>query len=311
MSYVYSIIIPHYDDVNRLKRLLASIPLARQDLEVLVIDDYSPDQESLKCLKDSLPRVKWYTTGQNSGAGRARNIGLQHATGRYLLFADSDDEFVENAFTHIDEAIINEPDLCYFLAEAVQERDLSPSNRAEPYNNLCLDYIKKKDEEALISLKIKHVIPVAKIYNSELIRKSGLLFDETRVANDVAFNVLAAFEANNIEVMPKKVYRIYRRGGSLTADVSAEVFLTRLNVAANLASRLKEKGITERPSSTGALLTSVKYGPKVFFQVLKLALTSDLKFDLFRVFNLKRWYRFFKNKYHTSKELKRNNFDPQ
>lgn len=306
MSYRYSIIIPHFNDIVRLQRLLKSIPLNRLDIEVLVIDDCSPAQENLKNLKRIAPTIKWYSTEKNSGAGRARNIGLHYATGQYLIFADSDDEFVENAFERIDAAVENKPDLCYFLADAVQEVDLSPSNRAEPYNRLCLNYLEARSAENLMALKSRHVIPVAKVYNREFIRKTALSFDETMVSNDVAFNVLAAFEAKDVQVIPEAIYRIYRRGGSLTADVSAEVFLTRLNVSARLASRLKERGISYRPSSTGALLASIKYGPKVFFRVLKLALTSDLKFDVFRVFNLKRWYRFLYRRYNTRKELKKN-----
>jgi len=306
MSYRYSIIIPHFNDIERLQRLLNSIPLNRLDIEVLVIDDCSPAEENLKNLKRIAPKIKWYSTEKNSGAGRARNIGLQYAAGKYLLFADSDDEFVENAFERIDAAVANKPDLCYFLADAVQEADLSPSNRAEPYNRLCLNYLEVRSAENLAALKSGHVVPCAKIYSREFIKKTALSFDETMVSNDVAFNVLAAFEAKEVQVVPETVYRIYRRGGSLTADVSAEVFLTRLNVSAQLASRLKERGISYRPSSTGALLASIKYGPKVFFRVLKLALTSDLKFDVFRAFNLKRWYRFLYRRYNTRKELKKN-----
>src|SRR5690625_3704094 len=153
MIPLYSIIIPHYNDIVRLQRLLNSIPLKRQDIEVLVIDDCSPEQHALERLKESMPQVKWYTTDKNSGAGRARNIGLQHATGEYLLFADSDDEFIENAFESVDAAVENKPDLCYFLAEAVQEIDFSPSNRAELYNKLCLDYIKRRDKDTLTALQ--------------------------------------------------------------------------------------------------------------------------------------------------------------
>src|SRR5699024_9391431 len=137
-----------------------------------------------------------------------------------------------------------------FLADAVQEADLSPSNRAEPYNRLSLNYLEVRSAENLAALKSGHVVPCAKIYSREFIKKTALSFDETMVSNDVAFNVLAAFEAKEVQVVPETVYRIYRRGGSLTADVSAEVFLTRLNVSAQLASRLKERGISYRPSST-------------------------------------------------------------
>ena len=41
---IYSVIIPHYDDVERLERLLLSIKLERDNAVVIIIDDCSPNQ---------------------------------------------------------------------------------------------------------------------------------------------------------------------------------------------------------------------------------------------------------------------------
>ena len=95
----YSIIIPHYDIPNLLVRCLKSIPV-REDVQVIVVDDCSPDSEEYVARYPELTRpfVEFYTTASHGGAGCARNVGLRHAKGRWLAFADADDFFVEDMY---------------------------------------------------------------------------------------------------------------------------------------------------------------------------------------------------------------------
>jgi len=282
MQYKYSIIIPHYNDERRLKRLLSSIPLERIDIQTIVIDDCSTNKNLLNNVKEKFPNVLWLSTNKNSGSGKARNIGLESACGKYLIFADSDDEFINNAFDIID----NTPerklgDLCYFLSEAVLEDDLSISNRAITYNQLCLSYIENKNTYNLINLKMRHVVPWAKVYKKSSIKALNIKFDEVFVSNDIAFNVIAAFELKNINVNPKTIYRVYRRPGSLTSKKGKDNLLARLNTLASLGTRLREKGIHHKPLATSYLIRSIKYGPKFFIETFLKIIKSDLAlFDI-------------------------------
>jgi len=67
-----------------------------QDWEWLVTDDASSDNsvEILRNFAD--PRIKIFTTEKNKGAGAARNISLQNASGKYITFLDSDDYWEPN-----------------------------------------------------------------------------------------------------------------------------------------------------------------------------------------------------------------------
>jgi GT2 family glycosyltransferase len=65
----YSLIVPHYDDTDRLERLLRSVPLERDDIEVIVVDDCTPDQQGLDLVRQRWPRVRWLSTPENAGAG--------------------------------------------------------------------------------------------------------------------------------------------------------------------------------------------------------------------------------------------------
>jgi glycosyltransferase involved in cell wall biosynthesis len=207
MKKRYSVIIPHYKDTERLVRLLESIPIEREDVEVLVIDDRSPNQDALDILRSNWLQVNWLATTENAGAGVARNVGLDFATGQWLLFADSDDEFLPSAFDIFDEVLRDNDELVYFLAEGMQEFDGRPSSSVEPLNVLVSTCSAELTDENLQQLRLHHVVPWAKVYSRFFIRSTGLRFDPTRFGNDVAFNVLAAVQAKKIRVMALQVYR--------------------------------------------------------------------------------------------------------
>lgn len=88
-----SAIIPVYNVEKYLERCLKAV-LAQtySNLEILLIDDGSTDGSGGICDevsgKDARIQV-WHT--ENRGPSAARNLGLDHAQGRYVLFVDSDD----------------------------------------------------------------------------------------------------------------------------------------------------------------------------------------------------------------------------
>lgn len=290
----YSLIVPHFDDLHRLERLLSSIPVERSDLEVLIIDDCSPDIPALESFKKCWPLIRWFSTPINTGAGAARNIGLSHAKGTYLVFADSDDEFIPGAFDVFDASLEEEDELVYFLSEAIQEINGLPSNRVKRFNDLCHNYFNILSDKALSELKIGHVVPWAKIYAREYVKKIGMKFEETRVSNDVAFNVLLAVQAACVRVIPKNVYRVYRRAGSLTSNPDPLLFLERVRVQKRLANSLRYHNFSERPSGTGWILASPAFGLKVMCKTCCICIFSQMKVDVFRIFNISRWRRFFR-----------------
>lgn len=93
-----SIIIPVYNQEKYVEECLQSV--LHQDIEdyqVLMIDDGSTDASKEICLKYSrISPVFRYIYQNNSGLGAARNTGIRHAEGRYLLFLDADDALERN-----------------------------------------------------------------------------------------------------------------------------------------------------------------------------------------------------------------------
>ena len=88
-----SVIIPTFNSQDTIERAIFSIKNQdyRYDLEIIIVDDASQDN-TLKILKQfNLPEVKIIALSENSGAGIARNHGLDFATGNYVAFLDADD----------------------------------------------------------------------------------------------------------------------------------------------------------------------------------------------------------------------------
>lgn len=296
MNSKFSIVIPHYNEFKRLNRLLVSIPLCRGDLQVIVVDDCSPNQASLAQIKQLFPTVTFLSTPRNQGAGAARNIGLQHANGEFILFADADDEFLEHTFEYFDEAIMHEADIYYFLADARIENTGEHSVRADVFNGLIDEYLGAPNKENALHLKLGHCVPWAKLYKNAFIKQTQVLFDETPVSNDIYFNIINAVHAQKIHVVDKAVYRVYRLTDSLTSTLTAERLLCRLQVSAKVATELNRLGIPHSRSASGFLAQSLSFGPAVFLKALLISLRSDLHLNLSRVVNISRWLKFFKRK---------------
>ncbi len=112
-----SIVIPNFNGERFIAETLESIEnQTYRNIEVIVIDDNSTDQSvniaSRFSNRDS--RFKIFVRNREPKGGAAcRNIGMQHATGKYLIFIDSDDVFDRNAIGNRVDFMENKPDLSF------------------------------------------------------------------------------------------------------------------------------------------------------------------------------------------------------
>lgn len=117
MSCMVSVIIPAYNSEKYIDRCINGVLKCTDlDIEVIVIDDGSTDKtfSVVNSLAESEPRIKVYTQ-ENQGVSKARNRGLSYATGKYVIFSDSDDMLQgENLKKLVDFAENNDCDLVAF-----------------------------------------------------------------------------------------------------------------------------------------------------------------------------------------------------
>ena len=135
----FSIIIPHYHIPDLLMRCLDSIPV-RDDIQVIVVDDCSPEVDTylLKYPALSRPFLELYHTPIGGSAGRARNIGMDHARGKWLIFIDADDFFVKDIDAILEAARDRTEDILFHNYTAVKNSDLKPGSSPKTSTSVSL-----------------------------------------------------------------------------------------------------------------------------------------------------------------------------
>ncbi len=111
-NLTFSIIIPVYQAAETLRECVQSCLAQRYvdppEVELILVDDGSTDGSGKLCdeLAEEDDRIIVRHTG-NSGVSHARNIGIELARGRFIVFVDSDDtvsgDFLSNLIKHADE----------------------------------------------------------------------------------------------------------------------------------------------------------------------------------------------------------------
>ena len=104
-DYKISVIISTYNTGDYLNEFLDSMKsqsIGFDNIEVIFVDDNSNDEHTLELLHEfnqSYTNVKVEFLDVNSGfPGTGRNIGMDLASSDYVIFADHDDTYTENAF---------------------------------------------------------------------------------------------------------------------------------------------------------------------------------------------------------------------
>lgn len=270
----YSIIIPHYNIPDLLARCLRSIP-EREDVQVVVVDDNSPGNENY--LRDipelSRKNVEFYVTKDGLGAGHARNVGLSHAVGKWLVFADSDDFFVED-FAEILDKYVNDPhDIIYFNIKSCDCYDITkqyPADKLRVYKETGND----------IYLRVCYTEPWGKFMKRNLVTDNNIAFQETKAHNDLLFAVKTGLTAKNVKVIDVPLYWYVIREGSIGHSKGAEPIVKicdRVKAWHTTQLYLEENGIeTTFYLPIVTCIRAFKKSPSAYFYLLKYMKNNDM-----------------------------------
>ena len=266
---LFSVIIPHKDCIALLYRAVDSIPDSL-DIQILIIDNsISPIPSDL--FKRNRKNVEIFYSDPQLGAGGARNTGLRYAKGKWLLFLDADDYYINNAF-QLFFAEADSSEIIYFKMNSCYSDSGLRANRDVLFNNLIDFYLKEKNTSEEI-VRYKFVSPCAKMVSRELIQRKEIKFDEVIASNDVMFSLYSGYYAFSIKCVDNVVYCATVTKGSLTNRLTLQTLKARYEVVLryNEFLRLHHKH-RYQGSVMYYLLEARKYGIRVCVNFVKLCL---------------------------------------
>lgn len=253
-----SIIIPHYNSAPKLERLLGTIPPGQRWLQVIVVDDNSSDGDRLEAIKRNHPDVSFYRNHSgNKGPGASRNIGLSRAAGTWVLFADSDDFFVEGAFETLAKYLDCDDDIVYFAPTSIYEDSKEVAGRHVRYRKLIEDFL----ENGSPSIRYNYCAPWSKLIRRGFLEACEIRFDEIVIFDDVNFSVKAGFHATALQATRETIYCVTTSRDSLSHDLSEEAFDSKCDAKRRYNAFLRDRGLEAYcDDMLNLILLSRRYG---------------------------------------------------
>lgn len=220
-----SVVVPMYNAEKYVSNCIESIinqSIGFENLEVIIVDDCSTDNSRKIAEKyaNEYANIAVLQTEKNTGvAGHARNVGVEIATGKYIMFSDADDFFDINA--------------CKVLYDFMEEKnaDLVTANyknadeNGTAWENPIFDFkkystFKLNSNEFIKSFFVLNSSVCNKIFRTSFVKENKLKFLEGVPAEDAFFSYSAMIHTDNIYYNDNVVYYYRVRNKSETLSVS-------------------------------------------------------------------------------------------
>ena len=213
-----SVIIPIYNVEKYLAKCIESvITKSEVPYEIVLVNDGSTDGSAAiaESYRARYPALISVIATENMGLGSARNTGMDHSTGEYLYFLDSDDYLAPGGIDSILACLEEDFDLCIFDSITVSEdgRELRHVSGCRPGDVITLD------EYPELLLEIPNVWN--KIYRRSLFTDNAIRFPGRAWFEDIRTIPKFYVLADKIVYKPEAWHRYLLRGGSITNSANA------------------------------------------------------------------------------------------
>lgn len=236
----FSVIIPVYNVEPYLRECLDSmLQQTCPDWEAVCVDDGSTDGSagilSEYASRDSRFRI---VTQPNGGLSAARNTGLDHATGDYILFLDSDDWLEPNTLQTLQNNLNGEDMLCFGGWRGNYEDcpDAAHYPTGWDYYNSCV----------FRQQKFPFVCVVLRCYRRAMLEANSLRFREGFLHEDNHFTPRVCLASGPVKVLNTSLYRYRVRPGSIMTTRSLRSRQDMIRIANDLATIFINQNKLER-----------------------------------------------------------------
>lgn len=209
METLLSIIVPMYNVENYLIDCIGNIKIEDIDYEIVMVNDGSPDNsfEVAKSLALTNSRIK-VVSQENKGLGGARNLGINVAIGKYILFLDADDILVKQNYVFLKNT---EEDIIEFSSKNIKSFEETLSTfKAENISSMrgieyCLNF------PTMFSA-------CNKLYKRNYLIENDLSFRENIYIEDFEFNTRVFFLANSVSSKEEYIQYFFQSPNSITRN---------------------------------------------------------------------------------------------
>lgn len=253
----YSLIVPVYNVEAYLDKCLDSIyKQTYKNFEVIIVNDGSPD-DSQKIIDKYVKKDKRFKgyIKENGGLSDARNYGIEHVTGDYILFIDSDDFIEEELLANINNiTTIKKYDLVRFSLSTTK----SNGEKIKTYH--LLDNLNNLQENEKISalLKEEFVEPAwLYAYNTTFFKKNKFRYPKGKIHEDFGLTLQILSQAKTLYFLDYQGYNYVQRENSIMNNNQYEKIKKRvndflyhhLNNQKKLGNRIKDKWLLSYSAS--------------------------------------------------------------
>lgn len=240
----FSIIIPIYKVEKYLEECVNSvINQSFKEIEIILVDDGSPDLCPQICdrYEKEDDRIK-VIHKRNEGLSEARNAGLKKSQGKYVIFLDSDDYYLNHNFLAdvYGKIQYNSIDLVLYKRQKyIDETNLFKSPPS-PYSD---EILQKQDAEDVFYLLSKNDELEAnaslKIIKRELLISNNLFFKRGMLSEDVEWFFRLAPLVKKVIVLNEVSYCYRIRKGSITHSINIKHIDDMMYIITYYAGQLK------------------------------------------------------------------------
>lgn len=246
-SPAVSIIMPVYNVEEYLGDAIDSVlNQSFREYELIIVDDGSTDNcpAIIGAYAERDTRIRSIKVS-NGGQGRARNIGLSKASGKYVYFLDSDDMLADGALEKMVSTIESRRLDVLFFESSILVQD-GGNHNADAYVRKC-SYPLVCDGAELFSQMERNgdcfAPPFLSIVRRDYLSDRGIAFPEGYIHEDEAYTMAAVIMAPKAGVLAERLYiRRYRPSSTMTSLKAESSFLGYLAAWGSVCTLLRDSG---------------------------------------------------------------------